>query len=114
MGSIAPLILFFVLSGSLIKSVRRSNEAKQLIEKTKIKLQKAKEENQRLENQLQFTQSEQFLEEQFRNKLGLAKEGEIILVLPDEETLKKLAPIIPEEEEVKPQPNWKKWMNLFF
>lgn len=113
MGSVIPIVLLLVLSGSFIKSIKRANQAKLLIEKTENKLQKAKKENEELANTLEFTQSEQFIEEQLRNKLGLAKEGEIILVLPDGDTLKKLAPTIPEEQEEKPLSNWKKWMNLF-
>ncbi len=113
MGSVVPIVFLFVLSGSFIKSIKRDHQAKLLIQKTENKLQKAKKENEELESTLEFTQSEQFIEEQLRNKLGLAKEGEIVLVLPDDETLKKLAPTIPEEQEEKPLPNWKKWMNLF-
>lgn len=113
MGLAVPVVLLIVLSGSFIKSLKRSHEAKLLIEKTENKLAKAKKENEELQQTLEFIQSEQFIEEQLRNKLGLAKEGEIVLVLPDSDTLKKLAPIIPEEQDQKPLPNWKKWMNLF-
>lgn len=113
LGIIVPIVLLFVLSGSFIKGLKRAKETQKLIQKTQSRLQKAKEENQNLQSQLEFTQSQQFIEEQLRNKLGLAKEGEIILVLPDNETLAKLAPTIPEEQEQKPQPNWKKWAQLF-
>ncbi len=43
----------------------------------------------------------------------MAKEGEIIIVLPDEEILGTLAPNLEEEEEALPDPNWKKWLKLF-
>ena len=38
--------------------------------------------------------SDEFIEKQLRDKLGLAKKGEIILILPDEETLKKRPDLI--------------------
>ena len=107
------LILSVVLVSSFVKSIKRIREGDVLIEKTKVKLEKLNEENKKLEEQLKITQSEEFVEKQLRNKLGLAKEGEIVLVLPDDETLKKLAPVIPNEEEVKLKPNWKKWVDLF-
>ena len=112
-GVVIPIVLLLILSGSFIKSMKRAKDAKQLIQRTEDKLEKVEEEAEKLQSQLEITQSEQFIEEQLRDKLGLAKEGEIVLVLPDNETLKKLAPIIPEEEEIKPLPNWKKWLNLF-
>ena len=43
----------------------------------------------------------------------MAKEGEIVVILPDEHILRKLAPDREIEEEVLPDPNWKKWMKLF-
>lgn len=112
-GFVALLIFFVVLISSFIKSIKRIREGDTLIEKTRVKLEKLNEENKKLEDQLKITQSEDFVEKQLRDKLGLAKEGEIVLVLPDNETLKKLAPVIPGEEEVALKPNWKKWIDLF-
>ena len=112
-GFLGLIILLIILISSFIKSIKRIREGDALIEKTKIKLEKLNEENKKLEDQLKITQSEEFVEKQLRNKLGLAKEGEIVLVLPDNETLKKLAPVIPNEEEAPLKPNWRKWMDLF-
>lgn len=109
----AAAIFFLILLGSLLKSYQRTKNAESLIEKSQAKLDKAKQEEKELQSKLEMTQSEAFIEEQLRDKLGLAKEGEIILVLPDNETLRKLAPIMPKEEEVKPKPNYQKWLDLF-
>ena len=72
-----------------------------------------RKENEELKKELQILGSEEYKERQLRDKLGLAKEGELIVVLPDDETLRKLAPKILEEEDSLPDPNWKKWMHLF-
>ncbi|MDP3994252.1 MAG: hypothetical protein Q8P91_00270, partial [bacterium] len=56
---------------------------------------------------------QEYIEKQLRDKLGLSKEGETIVVLPDADTLRKLVPPIPGEEEILPDPNWKKWLKLF-
>lgn len=113
MGLVGSVAVFFVLASSMFKSMKRIKEGDVLIEKTKIRLEKINQENQKLTEQLQITESPVFVEKQLRDKLGLAKEGEIVIVLPEPEIVKKLAPILPEDEEVKLKPNWQKWVELF-
>lgn len=112
-GLIASVVIFLILVSSLIKSLKRINEGKALVRRNEAKLEKIQKENERLEEQLKIIQSDEFVEKQLRNKLGLVKEGEIVVVLPEADIVKKLSPIIPEEEEVKPKPNWQKWIELF-
>lgn len=113
MGLVASILIFVVLASSLVKSIKRIKMGDAVIEKTKIKIEKADAENQKLAEQLKITQSEEFMEKQLRDKMGLAKEGEIILVLPEADIVRKLSPEIPEEEKVKPKSNLEKWMELF-
>jgi len=68
-----------------------------------------KRENEVLKKELDFKKSDQFAEEEIRNKLGLAKPGETIVVLPKEENTKYQIPNTKYE-----LPNWQKWWNLFF
>lgn len=112
-GLLGAIVLFLVLLTSLIRSIKRIKEGQNIVNKNKVKLEKIIEENKQLENQVEIVQSDEYLERQFRDKLGLAKEGEIVLVLPEAEIVKKLSPQIPEENEVKPKPNWQKWLELF-
>lgn len=93
--------------------MQRAKNADILIQKTVEKLEKAKAEEKDLQEKLKVTQSEVYLEEQLRNKLGLAREGEIVLVLPPDEELRKLAPELGREEQFVPKSNWQKWMDLF-
>lgn len=104
-------ILLLVIS--LARSVKKISEAKKRVVTAQEKVEKLKKEQEELEKKVSEVQSQEYIEKQLRDKLGLAKEGEIIIVLPDDETLKKLAPQIPEEESTLPDPNWKKWMKLF-
>lgn len=113
MGLVGSIVVFAILASSMLKSLKRIKEGDILIEKTKSRLEKINEENKKLSEQLQITESEDFIEKQLRDKLGLAKEGEIILVLPEPEIVKKLAPVLPKDEEVKLKPNWQKWLELF-
>lgn len=112
-GLLSALAMFLVLLSSLIKSVKRINEGQNIIEKNKVRLEKINEENEKLKAQVNTIQSDEYMEKQLRDKLGLAKEGEIVIVMPEAEIVKKLSPVIPEEEVIKPKTNWQKWMELF-
>ena len=79
------------------------------------KIQELKIEKESLERQLRYLSSDGYKEIQIRDKLSLAKEDEIVVVLPDEETLRKLSPrkSLPTSS-YEPQSNWEKWRDIFF
>ena len=106
--------LFLVLSISLIRNIIKISQAGKVVGEASLKVEKLKEENLKLQERLNEVQSEAYVEKELRDKLGLAKEGETILVLPEEDIVRSLAPKLTEEEETLPDPNWKKWLKLFF
>jgi cell division protein FtsB len=108
------IFIFLLMFISLIRNILRVVESNKRIEKAQDQVEKLKKENEELEEKLAVTKSEGFIEKQLRDKLGLAKEGEIVIVLPDEKILETLAPSLEEEEETLPDPNWKKWLKLFY
>jgi cell division protein FtsB len=105
------LAVFFIIS--LIRNVFKILSASQRIDEAKARVEKLSGENEALKRQLALSESEAFIETQFRDRLGLSQEGEIIVVLPDAETLRKIAPVTIEEEETLPDPTWRKWLKLF-
>jgi cell division protein FtsB len=111
--SLATWVLVLFLLISTVKNIGRVRNINDAVQKEKDRVEKMKEENAALEEQIAQTQGSAFIEKQIRDRLGLAKEGEAIVVLPDSEILKKLAPQIPVEENSLPDPNWKKWLKLF-
>lgn len=108
------IIVVLLLIVSLTRGILKIFEAQKKIEKKKQDIAKLEEENKNLREKLGVITSEEFTEKQLRDKLGLVKEGELVIVLPDEETLRKLAPEPKKDEEILPDPYWKKWINLFF
>ncbi|MBI4153373.1 septum formation initiator family protein [Candidatus Woesebacteria bacterium] len=104
--------LFFILS--LARNVSKIAGAGKRIDKAESRVEKLRRENEEIKRKLAEVKGEEYIEKQLRDKLGLAKEGEIVVVLPDEEILRKIAPSVPEEEDVLPDPTWKKWLKLFF
>ena len=110
---LAVWALAFLLLVSIIKNVGRVANINNAVEEEKQKVEKMEEENAQLEDQIAQTQGPEFIDKEIRDKLGLVKTGEAIVVLPDEATLKALAPQMPAEEDTLPDPIWKKWFNLF-
>jgi cell division protein FtsB len=110
---IAIWILIIFLLISTVKNLQKVANINRVVQAEKDKVEKMKEENTALQAQITQIQSPEFIEGQIRNKLGLVKPGEAIVILPDAETLKKLAPQMPIEENTLPDPNWKKWEKLF-
>lgn len=102
-----------ILCVSTIRNVGKIFSIKAEIEKKKIKVARIDEENKRIEMEIAKAQSPEFIERQVRDKLGLVKEGETVVVLPEIEEVKKLAPRLDLEEDYLPDPNWRKWLKLF-
>jgi len=107
------LFLGFLFLLSLIRNISKIADAEKRISKAQERVEKLRKENEETERRLAEVKGEEYIEKQLRDKLGLAKEGEIVVVLPDEETLRKIAPGIAEEEDFLPDPTWKKWLKLF-
>jgi len=105
--------LALLFSISLVRNIFRILAASKRIDEAKGRVEKLKDENEDLKRRLAEAQSETYIETQLRDKLGLSKDEEIIVVLPDAETLRQIAPAPAEEEEELPDPTWKKWLKLF-
>ena len=108
------IFVFGLMLLSLVRNLLKIRQADEKIRQEKERIKALQEENKKLTEALKEVKSEEFVEKQLRNKLGLAKEGEVVIVLPEPEKLRELAPKIVEEEEVLPPPNWKKWLELFY
>lgn len=101
----------------LISTIRNINSVRNIqsqVESEKQKVAKMQVENAQIQAQINQAQSADYIEKQIRNELGLSKPGEAIVVLPDADTIRKLAPVTPIEEDTLPDPNWVRWEKLFF
>ena len=105
------LVLFLVIS--TVRNIARVRAINSLVASEKDKLEQMKEDNAKLQAQIAQTQGDAFIEKQIRDKLGLAKAGESVVILPDPAILRALAPQLPVEENSLPDPNWRKWLKLF-
>jgi len=110
----AYLVLAFLVAASLVRNMIRVISAQKKLDEVRERLVEFERENKELENELEKISSEFYVESQARNKLGLAREGEVILVLPSEEEVKRFSTRRTEDEKYTfPPPNWKKWIEMF-
>ena len=113
LGEYAFLLISLLLLASLYNSYKRMKTASNKVYEVEDRVERLKSENQKLKEEAEVLKSEEYKERELRDKLGLAKEGEAIVVLPEEEVLRKLAPKVKVAEGRLPEPNWKKWFYLF-
>lgn len=110
MGVVVVLYL-----SSLVESYSRLRSAEDRLEsavKTKNELEAKRQE---LLLELESVQTEDFKEYLAREKLGLVKEGEYVVILPEEEILQRLSPREIESIELElPKKNWVKWGEVLF
>jgi cell division protein FtsB len=111
--SLGIWVLVALLLVSTVRNIQRVAGIRAQVEKERQKVEKMQADNRKLEEQIAQAEGSDFIEKQIRDKLGLVKPGEAIVVLPDTEILKKLAPQEVTQEDTLPDPNWKKWLKLF-
>ena len=105
------LLIIIVLSLfiNLIKSWIKLGERLEIIKESKIKVIEEQKKQEDLERKLAQAASREFIEKQAREKLNMAKEGELIILLP--------SPVLsasPTPEPSDTSANWQKWMRLFW
>lgn len=108
------LLAFFVVSLLLVvnstKRLLAFKTTAQKVEESEQYLAKLKEENEALKAELEYKRSQEFIEGEIRNKLGLAKEGEAVVVLPNNDSRQSTV----ESRKSVGAPNYIKWWELFF
>lgn len=104
---ILGLCLIVSLSRDIINLIQKEKE----IKKSQLEVEELEVKNEELEKQLEYVKSAEFIEKEAREKLGLAREGETIAILP--ENIEELVGAEKKEKEEE-LPNWKRWLKLFF
>jgi len=97
---------------NLTRSINDLLHADDRIKEIEYQVNQLKQKNNELKKQLAEVQSPQYLEKIARDKLGLAKEGETVVILP-QNSLAGPEQVNSVEVE-KNLPDWQKWRNLFF
>jgi cell division protein FtsB len=104
---IFSLYLIVSLSREIVDLIKKEK----IIEEEQLKLEKLEVGTQVLREQLDYVQSEEFVEKEAREKLGMSKEGETIVILPED--FEEMVEASHKKNEPEELPNWKKWLSLF-
>lgn len=113
------LLLFGVyLIISLTQSIYSLTSKNDELEKANQKVEAELRKNSQLISQLSQSSDKKFIEQQAREKLGMSKPGETIVVVP-EGAVSQIASISASlsasfYDRGDETPNWQKWWNLFF
>lgn len=105
--SLILLILLLIIRNGIVSILNSfSNET------TGVKLEQtlAEEEkkNKFLKERLYYVKTNQFVEEEAKEKLGMLRSGELFVIAPTS------TPLNQEKIVLDDKPNWKKWLDLFF
>ncbi len=108
------LILSLYLIVSLTRSIWLFWQKRDVLKQAEIQVNQEMKKNQELTQQLSQVRTQEFIEQQARDKLNLSKPQETVVVVPPElvSHLATYSGLISGQKEE--EPNWKKWVKLFF
>lgn len=112
--SVFILIVLLVLTifYSLARQIYESLQTGKRLDNQLEELSGLQHKNVELKKKLEKVQTPEFIEEQARNKLNLAKEGETVVIIP-QEVLDKVLNLEQKAQGVK-VPHWQGWLRLLW
>lgn len=109
---IAIIGIVLLIAYNLIMQITNAVRSQERLSAQAETVYQLEAKNKQFKKKLLEIQSEQFIEEQARNKLGLSKEGETIVIIP-EDTL-KLVMGATASAQAERLPNWLGWWRVFW
>ncbi len=107
--------LFIVIGFSFLRNVYRAKAVHGQIEVAKKQLAELQLKKNQLRNELDEIQSREYLDKEAHDKLNLVYKGEVVLVLPEEDVLRRFSPRTQKhKEELRPLSSWQAWLKLFW
>jgi cell division protein FtsB len=108
-------VVFLVISGlmlvSLYKGISDLTGTKDRFEKAEAEVARLEEKRQIIEEQISGSSQEIVKEKVIRDELGLAKPGEIVVILPED--IGETALNSNQNQKDQQIPNWKRWTQVF-
>jgi cell division protein FtsB len=103
------LLLSLVIAVGIIRSVITIWQKRGIVAQRSAVLEAEEAKHARLEQNLREATSAAFIERVAREKLGLVKEGEQVVIMNRNQNLDLNA-----QNDIQAQPSWKQWWKLFF
>ena len=94
-----------------VKDITRLLSSGGQLDQAEAKLAQLQKTHQDLIDKKEYLSSDEFVEQQARNKLNMGKPGEtVVIISPD---LEKSAVDSISQQDIPDKPNWQKWGELF-
>lgn len=105
------ILIVLVIAYKLITQIIGTTKSGERLSQAADAVYKLEVKNRELKEKLSQIQSPQFLEEEARNKLGLSKKGETLIIIPED----KLKLVLGTSSSAQIRlPNWLGWLKVFF
>jgi len=105
-GAIAVIILSIIIKNST-QEILEIKENGSFIADLEKEFKTKQNHNKFLKEQLKYVQTDDFIENEARNRLGLVQNGEVVIQEKFEPSYKK------QIKENLEKPNWRQWIDLF-
>ena len=105
-------IVSILMVVSLSRSIMSLWGKYDIVKDRERELVREQEKNTRLKAEFEQVQSPEFIEREAREKLGMVKEGEAVVLMPQHQS--SVISHQSSEERKEDMPSWKKWWRLFF
>lgn len=106
----AVYIVSFMIVISVSRSIGEAWGRGSIVQEREMALENATKKNDELKRKFEEVQTPAFIEREARDKLGMTKEGEVVVLLPEIHS--------PDPNDLKNRgedlPSWKQWWKLFF
>jgi cell division protein FtsB len=113
-GGLILIIIYLVVS--FIRDSLELSKVGKRFERAKNEVEELRKENKELSEKKRWVESEDFVEEQLRNKLNMVKEGEAMVILPEDTSgeVGIKSELKGSGQGLEEKGTWGKWMELFF
>lgn len=112
------MVVGVVLAVNLSRSIFDFLRLKSRLVEAEQKLEQLKLEQQGLEKEYSYKTKPEYLEQEVRNKLNMAKPGEMVVIIPESELASAAAissrSAQDETKETKAMPIWRQWWGMIF
>lgn len=107
---ILAVILVLLIAYNLINQILVAFKSSDRLSAAAEKVYSLEAQNSELKKKLQEIKSPQFIEQQARDKLGLSRKGETVVIIPEQKLKEVLG--VSQSAEIR-FPNWQGWLKIF-
>ncbi|MCX7928747.1 MAG: hypothetical protein N2558_03635 [Patescibacteria group bacterium] len=108
------IVFLLLFLSSFFKTLFQYFSAINIVSKYEQKVQVELDKQSEIKEKLKETDDFYFAEKMLRDKLGMARQGEIVVVLPSEDELRKIVPRLYDDVKEEKVSNWEMWLKIFY